>query len=159
MIPDKFERKGKFRFVEAWKFPKDVTEFLKDLFKSLDIPNEDLVHLCSGKSKLGKIRIDIDTSLKQPTHYGDIIKMSKTKRWRKKAKNTLADFPWQISYQDRRYFGYAIRDFTKLGGYIVVNSPWNPWVTGLLFMRCYKVYQAFNSYRDLVDMWIFKRVR
>jgi len=159
MIPDKFERIGKFRFVEAWRFPKDVKIFIQDLMKSLNITDAELLHLCSGKSKIGKIRIDIDKRLVQPTHHGDIIKLSRIKKWKKKGKNTLADFPWQISYPDRRAFGYAIRDMTKIGGYVIVNAPWNPWVTGLEFQRVYKVYQSYNSYRDLVDIWIFKRVK
>lgn len=159
MIPDKFERKGKFDFVEAWRFPKDVQEFLLDLFKSLHIKKKDLCHVCSGKSRLGKIRIDIDKNLKQPTIRADILKLAKKKKWKNSQKHVLADLPWQIGYSDRRYFSYALRDICKLGGYVIINSPWNPEVQGLKFLRVYKVRQRFNSYRDLVDFWIFEKVK
>lgn len=159
LIADKFERKGKFYFQEVWIFPKDVREWLKDLFKSLKIkPQKQLCHLCSGKSRIGKIRIDINKNLKQPTMHADIIKLSKKKKWKNSQKIILIDPPWQLGYADRRYFSYAVRDILKKDGITIFNSPWCPEVKGLALIRCYKVRQAYNSYRDLVDFWLLQKI-
>ena len=73
-------------------------------------------------------------------------------------KNIIADPPWEIPYHTRRYFSYAMRDLTEMGGYVIINSPWFPWVTGLELIECWQVVQAFNSYRDVVSFWVFKKV-
>jgi hypothetical protein len=51
-----------------------------------------------------------------------------------------------------------MRDLVEQGGYVIINAPWFPWVTGLELIECWQVVQAFNSYRDVVSFWIFKRV-
>lgn len=153
MIPDKWERKGHFAFIEAWRFPKEVSIFIKDWLNNLKIDEKDLAHLCCGKSKLGYPRIDIDPDLK-PDIVADILKF-KPKNF---FKNILVDLPWKISYFDRMKFSYAIRDMTKKGGLILFNCPWSPEVKGLKFIRVYKVMQRFNTYRDLVDIWLFQKI-
>lgn len=156
MIPDKFERNGKFFFVESWRFPIPVEKFIKDLFKSLYIPEKMVCHVCSGKSRIGGLRIDLDISLK-PDIACDVLDLP----WilgENSQEHVLADLPWQISYGARRYFSYAMRDICKEGGFILINSPWYPWVKGLKFLRTYKVGQTFNSYRDLVDLWLFQKM-
>ena len=155
MIPDKFERKGEFRFLDTWVFPIPIQDWLKDLMKSLYIHPKSLTHVCCGKSKIGGLKIDIDASLK-PDIAADILDLPWILGNNSQA-HTLADFPWQISYADRRYFSYALRDITEEGGFVIINSPWNPWVKGLKLIRCYKVFQSFNSYRDLVDFWLFQK--
>jgi len=72
--------------------------------------------------------------------------------------NILADMPWKIPYGKRRYFSYAMRDICKKDGYLILNAPWSPWVKGLELIEVWKVAQAFNSYRELVDFWIFKKI-
>ena len=47
-------------------------------------------------------------------------------------KNVLGDPPWEIPYHSRRYLSYAIRDLVEMGGYVIINSPWFPWVTGFV---------------------------
>lgn len=152
MIPDKYERKGHFAFVEAWRFPKPVEEFIEDWLKNLKIDKKDLAHLCCGKSKIGYPRIDINPDLK-PDIVADILKLK-----HKKFKNILVDLPWKIAYHDRMKFSYAIRDLTRKRGLILFNCPWNPEVKGLKFIRVYKVMQRFNLYRDLVDIWLFEKI-
>lgn len=154
MIPDKWERKGHFAFVEAWRFPKEVSEFIKDWLKNLKIDEKDLAHLFCGKSKIGYPRIDINPDLK-PDIAADIFYLVKISV---KFKNILVDLPWKISYSNRMKFSYAIRDLTKKGGLILFNCPWNPEVKGLKFIRVYKVMQRFNLYRDLTDIWLFEKI-
>ena len=154
MIPDKWERKGHFAFVECWRFPKEVSEFIKDWLKNLKIDEKNLAHLCCGKSKIGYPRIDIDENLK-PDIVADIFDLVKTSA---KFDNILVDPPWKIPYHKRMIFSYAIRDLTKKGGLILFNCPWNPEVKGLKFIRVYKVMQRFNLYRDLTDIWLFEKI-
>jgi len=156
MIPDKFERNGKFYFVEAWRFPVEIEKFIKDWMKSLYISNKSLTHVCCGLSKIGGLRIDNNIFLK-PDVIADVLDLP----WilgTNSQEHILADLPWQIGYHDRRYFSYAMRDICKEGGFILINAPWNPWVKGMKFLRVYKVLQAFNSYRDLVDFWLFQKM-
>lgn len=156
MIPDKFEINGKFRFVEAWRFPKEIEKFIKDLFKSLQIHEKSLTHVCCGKSRLGGLRIDSDISL-NPDIAADVLDLP----WilgENSQYHILADLPWQISYPDRRNFSYAMRDICQEEGFLLINSPWYPWVKGLKFLRVYKVFQSFNSYRDVVDLWLFQKL-
>jgi len=148
--------KGKFKFIEAWVFPDKVDEFLRDTLLRLGITNANLCHCFSGKSQLGVLRIDIDRE-NNPDIVADVRDLP-DKLGAGSQKNILADPPWEIPYHTRRYFSYAMRDLVEMGGYVIINSPWFPWVTGLELIECHQVVQAFNSYRDVVSFWIFKRV-
>lgn len=155
MIPDKFEQKGEFRFLDSWQFPKPILLYIKEVFKSLYVNPKSVTHVCCGKSRFGGLRIDLDISLK-PDIAADVLDLPEI-LGENSQHNILCDPPWQISYHDRRYFSYALRDITEEGGFILINAPWNPWVKGLKLIRVTKVLQAFNSYRDLVDFWLFQK--
>lgn len=148
--------KGKFKFIEAWVFPDKVQEFVKETLQRLEISESDLCHCFSGKSLIGGLRIDIDRDV-NPDIIADIRELP-DKLGAASQKNILADPPWEIPYHTRRYFSYAMRDLVEMGGYVIINAPWFPWVTGLELLECWQVVQAFNSYRDVVSFWIFKRV-
>lgn len=148
--------KGKFKFIEAWMFPEKVQEFILDTLSRLKIQNSDLCHCFCGKSNIGGLRIDISRE-NNPDIIADIRELP-DKLGAASQKNILADPPWEIPYHTRRYFSYAMRDLTEMGGYVIINSPWFPWVTGLELLECWQVVQAFNSYRDVTSFWIFKRV-
>ena len=148
--------KGKFKFIETWVFPGPVEDFIKDTLHRLEIREADLCHCFSGKSQLGVLRIDIDRE-NNPDIIADVRDLP-DKLGAGSQKNILADPPWAIPYHARRYFSYAMRDLVEMGGYVIINAPWFPWVTGLELIECWQVVQAFNSYRDVVSFWIFKRV-
>lgn len=148
--------KGKFKFIEAWVFPERVEEFVLDTLQRLQIKHSDLCHCFSGKSQIGALRVDIDRET-NPDIIADVRDLP-DKLGTASQKNILADPPWEIPYHTRRYFSYAMRDLVEMGGYVIINAPWFPWVTGLELLECWQVVQAFNSYRDVVSFWIFKRV-
>ena len=148
--------KGKFKFIEAWVWPDKVNEFIKELLHRLEIRDADLCHCFSGKSQVGGLRIDIQREI-NPDIIADVRDLP-DKLGTGSQKNVLADPPWEIPYHTRRYFSYAMRDLTEMGGYVIINAPWFPWVTGLELVECWQVVQAFNSYRDVVSFWVFKRV-
>lgn len=148
--------KGKFKFIEAWVWPDRIQDFISDTLHRLEIKDSELCHCFSGKSQLGSLRIDIGRE-NNPDIVADVRDLP-DKLGAGSQKNVLADPPWEIPYHTRRYFSYAMRDLTAMGGYVIINSPWFPWVTGLELLECWQVVQAFNSYRDVVSFWIFKRV-
>lgn len=156
MIEQKFAKKGRFKFIDTWVFPKEVDEFIKETLDRFAIKEQDLCHVFCGKSQIGGLRIDADPKLK-PDLVADCITLP-DKLGTESQGNILADFPWQIGYHQRRYFSYSLRDICKPNGYLILNAPWNPWVTGLELVEVWKVTQAFNSYRDLVDFWIFRKM-
>ena len=157
MVKDKVN-KGKFKFVKAWQFPGRVEEFIQEklLGEDYKIKEEELCHCFCGQSQIGKLRIDIDRKNK-PDVIADVLDLPDM-LGHGSQKNVLADPPWEIPYHKRRYFSYAMRDLTEMGGYVIINAPWCPWVTGLQLIDKWDVIQAFNSYRDIVGFWIFKRV-
>ena len=148
--------KGRLKFIESWVFPGPVTEFVKETMMRLDIPDEDLCHCFCGKSQIGGLRIDLEEN-NHPDLIEDVRELP-DKLGAGSQKHLLADPPWEIPYHKRRYFSYAMRDLVKQGGYIIINSPWFPWVTGMELVEVWEVIQAFNTYRDTVSFWIFKRV-
>ncbi len=155
MNAQKFEKKGRFRFQESWVFPYEVDEFIRQKIIELKINERSICHVFCGKSQIGGLRIDIDETLK-PDLRADCLRLPEILGIESQA-HIMADFPWMIGYSDRRYFSYCLRDICKVGGYLILNAPWNPWVDGLELVAVWKVMQNFNSYRDLVDWWIFKK--
>ncbi len=148
--------KGKFKFIETWVFPGKVDEFIKETLHRLEIRDKDVTHCFAGKSTIGGLRIGIDREL-NPDIIADVRDLP-DKLGPGSQKNILADPPWEIPYHTRRYLSYAMRDLVEMGGFVIINAPWFPWVTGLELVECWQVVQAFNSYRDIVSFWIFKRV-
>ena len=148
-------KKGKFKFIESWQFPGEVSEFLEaemDLWGN----RRGWTHVFSGKSKIGDLRIDIDPS-NEPDIAADILELPFI-LGENTQDNIVGDPPWEIPYHNRRMYSYALRDILKPGGILILNCPWSPWVKGLEVQEIWKVTQAFNSYRDLVDIWILKKV-
>jgi len=118
------------------------------------------LHAFSGKSKIGDVTVDLSKS-NNPDIILDVADLSeylKTSAYKNVEFNVIADPPWEIKYGDRRKFMYALRDSCKTGGILIINCPWSPWVKGLEIIEVWKVAQAFNSYRDLVDIWIMKKL-
>ena len=148
--------KGRFKFIESWVWPEKIEDFVLEMLQRLAIKDDDLCHCFSGKSTIGKLRIDISRE-NNPDIVADVRELP-DKLGAGSQKNIISDPPWEIPYHMRRYFSYAMRDLVEMGGYVIINAPWFPWVTGLELIECWQVVQAFNSYRDVVSFWVFKRV-
>ena len=157
-------KKGRFRFEQTWVFPKEVNEFIDETFTRLEIDEKTLCHVFSGLSKIGGLTVnieplacDLETKRNIPDLVADCLDLPDILGCNTQ-ENILADFPWKIPYGKRRYFSYALRDICKVGGYLILNAPWSPWVKGLELLEVWKVTQAFNSYRELVDFWVFRKI-
>jgi len=145
-------KKSRFKFIETWVFPEPVEQFIEEKMKQF---GGKWLHAFSGKSKIGNITVDKEKSNK-PDLVMDVMDMPD--KFKRSRYNVIADPPWEIKYGDRRKFMYALRDSCKKGGVLIINCPWSPWVKGLEIIEVWKVAQAFNSYRDLVDIWVLKKI-
>ncbi len=148
---------GKFDFVESWKFPDDVQSFLHYITGRLGIAEKDICHCFSGSSSFGGLTVDIAES-NNPDLVADIRDLPDI-IGTESQNHILADPPWSIPFGQRRAYSYAMRDITKTGGYLIINSLWNPWVKGLEHIGTWEVRQRFNSYRDVVHFRIFRKVK
>lgn len=154
-------KKERFTFEKAFVFPYEVDCFITTITWRLKIVRRKLCHCCCGESQIGGLRIDMKHEVK-PDLVARVQDLPNI-LGENSQDNILIDPPWAISYQSRREFSYAVRDILKVGGYLIFNAPWCPWVTGLSDIsdsntEVWKVVQNFNSYRDLVDFWIFKKL-
>jgi hypothetical protein len=147
---------GRFKFEQCFVFPKDVTHFIEYTCLRLKIDEKSLCHVFCGKSLIGGLRIDKDKSV-NPNIVADCLDLPNI-LGENSQKHILADFPWVIDYNSRRKYSYTLRDICKKDGYLILNCPWSPWVDGLELVEVWKVSQCFNSYRDLVDFWILRKL-
>jgi len=158
---------GKFKFVKTWVFPSDVSKFLiqcmsrygKNHWSEVEqcFIKEKFTHVFCGDSKLGDFRIDKDPERK-PDLVADCLDLPEI-LGKNSQDHVIADPPWQINHRDRQLFSYALRDICKVGGVLIINSPWSPWCVGLDFLSVTKVMPHFNNYRDLTDWWILRKVK
>jgi len=152
---------GRFAFEKCFVFPDDVEKFIPYLFLRLKIIERSICHICCGESKIGGFRIDKEPSMK-PDLVADVLDLP-TILGCNTQKHILIDIPWVIDYNSRRKFAYALRDILKPNGYLIINAPYSLWCKGLSWydspdFEVWKVIQNFNSYRDLVDFWVFKKL-
>lgn len=148
---------GKFKFIETWKFPREVSHFIEWAQCFYVGHNKGkYTHICCGKSTIGDLRIDMNPDTK-PDLVARIQDLPKI-LGNCSQENIIIDPPWEIPYGDRREFSYLCRDLLKTGGFLFFNSPWSPWVQALELVDIYMVTQTFNSYRDLTSWWILKKL-
>ena len=147
---------GKFDFIEAWKFPDDVQSFIHYIFNRLQIDEQTVCHCFSGKSTIGGLTVDIEEK-NNPDLVADVRDLPDILH-EETQEHILADPPWSIPFSKRRAYSYAMRDICKTGGYLIINSPWVPWVKGLQLIGTWEVAQRFNSYRDVVFFRIYRKI-
>ena len=154
---------GKFKFQKCWTFPEDVSKFLNRMItrynknywdeKELCWKKPPICHVCCGESKIGEIRVDINSEV-NPTILADAWSLSNIL---KEQTMIILDPPWQINWRDRQLLSYEMRDCLKIGGILIQNSPWSPWCIGMKILAVWKVSPHFNNYSDLRDWWILRK--
>ena len=145
-------------FKKIWTFPEQVEKRIaRHMEKGL------WLHSPVGISKIGKglfgndidvITLDIDPGVK-PDVVGDVFHLP--------FKNNvfdgvISDPIWYtkdkvktigLSYPQRRYLSYEVRDKLKPGGLWIFNGLWNPIVKGLKITLIETALQAFSSFRNI----------
>ena len=108
------DKKSKLK--ECWIWNKSVEDFVKKRIKGYSL------NVCSGKSSLGDVRIDLDPKDKSVVK-GDMKKLS--------FKNStfdcvISDPPWKINRFDRVKTFFELVRVCKIGGIIIYNATWIP---------------------------------
>lgn len=86
-----------------------MNDFLEDMFRGHTVLN-----LCSGKSLIGNIRVDNDTSLNEPTMYADMFKILQEGYF----KDNMFDFV----YADPLFGSNGTNFYNPRSGYIVEKA-------------------------------------
>ena len=158
----------RLKFKEVWTFPYEVEKRIGEFV--LKHPGTWL-HAPVGISKIGlgefdktvkMITLDKDAELK-PDIVCDIFKMNEEATIQKFVEaggfdGVISDPIWYtkdkqktigMSYPDRRYLSFQVRDVLKPGGWWLFNGLWNPKVKGLSIKKIETPMQAFSSFRNI----------
>lgn len=158
--------KGKFKFIKAWSFPKDITNFADYLMarhggsywdekKQCWIRNN-WTHIFCGESWLGNLRIDIQPkkNVNMISNYKDLVQ----KLGKNSQQNIILDPPWQINPLERMQISYAVRDLLKINGFAVFNCLWYPWCIGFEARAMWVPMSHFTTYLDLRCWWVLEKI-
>lgn len=100
----------------AWSFKGPTTAFLEDLIKDAERP---VVHICSGASRLGDIKVDL--------YHPNVTVRADVHNLPFKAVSTiLTDPPWGWPLGTRTVFWTEIVKALKIGGKAYLYAPWLP---------------------------------
>ena len=104
-----------------WKWSKELEKFFIKKNHSLSL------HVCSGMSLIGDIRVDLDTSSK-----ANIIADMFHLPFKKEVFNTIiCDPPYKLAYHKRLQFLYPLSDLLKCNGRLIIKINWIPRIKGL----------------------------
>jgi len=160
---------AKLTFKDVWTFPEEVEKRIATFVNGH--PGKWL-HAPVGVSKIGKgyfnngvdmTTLDINRDV-SPDVTGDIFKLPFA---RGSFRGCISDPIWYtedkhktigLSYPDRRYLSYAIRDVLEPGGRWLFNGLWNPVVKGLRIDHIECPMQRFSSFRNLSLLFYLTRV-
>ena len=163
--------KSGLTFNKAWTFPYEVEQRIAEFVNKHP---GNWLHAPVGISKIGlgdfnpsvdMETLDRDASL-NPDHVCDIFKMNEYFGERK-FDGVISDPIWYtkeknktvgMSYPQRRYLSYAVRDILKPGGYYLFNGLWNPTVKGLKVQKVEVPMQQFSSFRNVSLLITLKKV-
>ena len=154
-------------FKQIWTFPEQVEKRIAGkMDKGL------WLHAPVGISKIGLgpfnddiqvVTVDVDPRVK-PDVVADIFHLPFKNNtfdgaisdpiWYTKEKEKTIG----LSYPQRRYLSYEIRDKLKPGALWIFNGLWNPIVKGLKIMSIETALQAFSSFRNISLLVYLKKV-
>jgi len=112
-------RIGRRKFIKAWSWPAEVEQFIADMCEGYT------VHVCSGTSTLGDLRID---KYLPADKVADMLSLPVDSY---SADTVICDPPWGIPRHLRARLVYELRRILKVGGKLIFNAPWLPRAPGL----------------------------
>ena len=108
-------------FKAQWKFPPYVKKWLKSQIEGYSL------HVCSGSSKIGDVKLDIEPQDKDTTQ-ADMLHLP----YRHGSFDTvICDPAWAIGIDKRWRVTYQLRDVLKSGGKLLFNGLWIPRIKGM----------------------------
>jgi len=113
------KNKAKYRFRKAWSWPFEVEQKIRALCEGM------VLHVCSGESTLGDVRIDLEKKADIRASMYDLpIRPGSFD-------TVLCDPPWELAYHLRGRLLRSLRDALKPGGRLIFNCFWFPKTRGL----------------------------
>jgi len=111
-----FVRQLQFRPAFMWE--SKIEDFVKDRMKgyTLNVP--------CGHSKLGDVRLDLDSNLSMRGAY-DFFK-DKLGYPKNTFDTVISDPPWKVGHYFRPKLFFSLVDVCKVGGTIIYNATWIP---------------------------------
>lgn len=113
-------RTWKHSFLEGWRWGKDTTDWFVQETSRLDLERP-VLHICSGSSKLGDVRVDAvhdAANLKAdmfhlpfPDHSFPVV---------------VIDPPYELNLQDRCKLAKELARVHRPGGRLLWKAPWLP---------------------------------
>ena len=136
------------KYRKAWSWPQQVEDFIAS--KS----NGFTVHVMCGQSRLGDLRIDRFTescdiradALHLPLK--DCI-----------ADTVVSDPPWGMDDRDKYKLMVEIRRILKVGGQLILNSPWNPKSPGLVVEEIWVPEWQLMTFQHIALIFVARKVR
>lgn len=112
----------KFTYQEGWRWSKSLREwFHRELSSLTDPPGRPVVHVCSGKSTLGDIRIDIDEDC------GNVRASAFSLPFADESVPTIvSDPPYDWPLQHRMRYFIELARVHMGGGLLLHKAPWGP---------------------------------
>ena len=131
----------KHLYKAQWKFPLQVSRWVKQNVNGYSL------HVCSGSSNIGDVKVDI-----MPQSYGVTQADMFNLPFKHNTFDTvICDPPWAIGFDKRRAVTYQLRNVLKPNGILLFNGRWIPRIKGLEIMECF-ISMGFDSMHD-VAMW------
>ena len=112
--PHRNRRIGRRKFIKAWSWPAEVEQFIAENCEGF------VVHVCSGSSELGDLRID---KYMTADRAGDMLDLPLESNI---ADTVICDPPWGVARHLRARTIYELRRILKIGGKLIFNAPWLP---------------------------------
>lgn len=113
-------RTWKHTFLEGWRWGKDTTDWFVQETSRLDLERP-VLHVCSGSSKLGDVRVDVvhdAANLKADMFhlpFGDAS-----------FPVVICDPPYELNLQDRCKLAKELARVCRPGGRLLWKAPWLP---------------------------------
>jgi SAM-dependent methyltransferase len=117
----------KYKFKKAWSWPTEIEAKIKSLCEGFTL------HVCSGDSTIGDVRLDLHKDVRLDLHKGADIRGDMFHLpFRPMSFDTvLCDPPWHLPYHLRGKLLRQLRDVLKAGGRLIFNCFWFPKTRGL----------------------------
>ena len=121
--------KGQLDFRESFIWEKEIEDFVKEHIKgyTLNVP--------CGSSKLGDIRLDIDSNLSMRKAY-DFFK-DEIPYPHNTFDTVISDPPWKVGHYFRPAMFFSLVDVCKVGGIIIYNATWIPTSKSVKLLKTY----------------------
>jgi len=140
------KRNPRLRFLKAWRWPAGVEKLIEELMSGFTL------HVCSGRSKLGDIRLD----LYEPADVkADMYHLP----FRRQTFDTvICDPPWKLPYHKRPKLIYELRDVVKPGGRLILNALFVPKIK-CMDLEKLLICDTHKAWRNISIISIYRKVQ